>query len=90
MKELRISVPDEFLSFWGSEKAALEEVQKLFVLGLVRKKKISQGKGAELLGMNRWNFMDLMAEYNIPAVDMKPEELGKGVRNFRKAMGKAS
>lgn len=90
LKEFKIKVPDEFLDFWGSKKAALEEVQKLFVLGLVWKKKISQGRGAELLGMNRWDFMDLMAAYNIPTLDMKPEELGKGVENLRKALGRKS
>lgn len=88
LREVKIKVPDEFLLFWESEEVALEEIRKLFVLALVAKKKISQGKGAELLDMNRWDFMDLMASYNVPTVDMKPEELGKGVKNLHRALGK--
>jgi len=88
LKEVRIKVPDEFFVFWESEEAASEEIKKLFVLALVANKKISQGRGAEFLDLNRWDFMDLMARYNVPTVDMKPEELGKGVENLRRALGR--
>ena len=88
MREVKIKIPDEFLFMWESEEAALEEVRKLFVLALVANKKISQGRGAELLDLDRWDFMDLMAKYNVPTLDIEPEELGKGVENLRKALGR--
>ena len=86
MRELKVQIPDEFLFMWESEEDAMEEVRKLFVLALVANKKISQGRGAELLDISRYDFMDLMANYNIPTIDIKPEDLGKGVGNLRRAL----
>jgi len=88
LKEVKIKVPDEFFMLWESEEAVSNEVMKIFVLALVANKKISQGKGAELLDMNRWDFMDLMAQYNVPALDLQPEELGEGINNLRRALGR--
>ena len=47
------------------------------VFELLRKKKISQGKAAELLGITRNELFDLMAKFDIPVIDMSEEELKK-------------
>ena len=56
-----------------------EEVQRRSkegaVFELLRKKKISQGKAAELLGITRNELFDLMAKFDIPVIDMSEEEL---------------
>ncbi len=53
------------------------------VFELLRKKKISQGKAAELLGITRNELFDLMAKFDIPVIDMSEEELKKELaRNF--------
>ncbi len=39
------------------------------------KKKISQGKAAELLGISRHDLFDLMAKFEVPVIDMTEEEL---------------
>ena len=44
---------------------------------LLRKKKISQGKAAELLRITRNELFDLMAKFDIPVIDMSEEELRK-------------
>lgn len=44
---------------------------------LLRKKKISQGKAAELLEITRNELFDLMAKFEIPVIDMSEEELKK-------------
>ena len=58
-----------------------EEVQQKSkegaVFELMRKKKISQGKAAELLGITRDELFDLMAKFEIPVIDMSEEELKK-------------
>ena len=56
-----------------------EEVQRRSkeVFELLRKKKISQGKAAELLGITRNELFDLMAKFDIPVIDMSEEELKK-------------
>jgi len=62
-----------------------EEVQRRSkeVFELLRKKKISQGKAAELLGITRNELFDLMAKFDIPVIDMSEEELKKELaKNF--------
>jgi len=58
-----------------------EEVQRRSKEGAVfelsRKKKISQGKAAELLGITRNELFDLMAKFDIPVIDLSEEELKK-------------
>jgi len=58
-----------------------EEVQRRSkegaVFELLRKKKISQGKAAELLGITRNELFDLMAKFDIPVIDLSEEELKK-------------
>ena len=38
-------------------------------------KKISLGKAAELAGMSKWDFMELLSRLGIPIVNYPPEEL---------------
>jgi len=58
-----------------------EEVQRRSkegaVFELLRKKKISQGKAAELLGITRNELFDLMAKFDIPVIDLSEEEFKK-------------
>ena len=58
-----------------------EEVQRRSkegaVFELLRKKKISQGKAAELQVITRNELFDLMAKFDIPVIDMSEEELKK-------------
>jgi len=42
---------------------------------LLREHRLSQGKAAELLGLDRHELFDLMAKYQIPVIDLTPEEL---------------
>jgi predicted HTH domain antitoxin len=84
--KLEIEIPEEVLSCFGSSEDAATKVKEAAVLELLRQKKISQGKAAQLLGMNRWEFYDLMAEHNIPMIDLSPEELKEGTANLRKAV----
>jgi predicted HTH domain antitoxin len=44
------------------------------VLDLLREGQISQGKAAELLGINRYEMLDLMARHKIPSGPQTAEE----------------
>jgi len=57
------------------------------VMELLRKGRISQGKAAELLDISRHDLLDLMALYNIPVFEVKPEELKEGFDNLKDALG---
>jgi predicted HTH domain antitoxin len=85
MTTLAVSVPDELMELLGSEEAAREHLTRAGVLDLVRHHVISQGRGAELLGMSLWDFQDLMAGEDVPLVDLSEAELKEGHRNLREA-----
>lgn len=63
------------------EKQLNETFKELIVLELVRSNKVSSGKGAELLGKKKFEFVDLMAKNNIPYFTESPEELADQVRS---------
>ncbi|GAX60680.1 hypothetical protein SCALIN_C13_0195 [Candidatus Scalindua japonica] len=69
--EFPVDLPDECLQ----DKQALQKGKEGIVLELLQKAEISQGKAAELLGIDRHTLFDLMAKYDIPVVSFSPEEL---------------
>lgn len=44
------------------------------VLELVRRGTLSQGKAADLLGLTRWAFADLMSDHSVPSFELLPDE----------------
>jgi predicted HTH domain antitoxin len=75
-KSFEVSLPEEILSYWGwQEGDVARRVREALVMELLRKHEISQGKAAELLGVNRWDLFELMGHYEVPAIALTPEEL---------------
>lgn len=54
------------------------------VLEQVRTGALSSGRAAKLLGLDRWQFSELLAEHDVPSTDLTPEELESDVRNLEK------
>lgn len=86
LDNINVKFPKAWLVYFGSMDKVEEEARKAVVLEWVRTHKISQGKGAELLGMNRWDFYKLLGQYNVPTVDVTVEELEEGSVNLKRAM----
>ena len=78
MKTLRIELPEEIVELFG-EKELQASLKKWAVLELVRAGKLSSGKAAEILGITRWEFMELMSSHDIPMTDFPEEELERQV-----------
>lgn len=57
-------------------------VRRSLVLRLVEEGVISQGKGAEVLGMSRVDFLALMAANGVPAANYGPQELERELAEF--------
>jgi len=74
-KQVVLEFPVEFPEKSVPDKEVLRKMKELMVLECLRKGKISQGKAAELLEINRHTLFDLMAEHNIPMANFPPEEL---------------
>jgi len=65
-------------------------LQKLIVLELFREGHISAGKGAEILNMRKWEFIQLLSKYDIDYIDLSLEEVEAEVAEFRKLRKRAA
>lgn len=74
MKTISIKLPDEIVALFGEDELEAS-LRKWAVLELVRAGKLSAGKAAEALEMTRWEFMELMSDYDVPMADFPAEEL---------------
>jgi predicted HTH domain antitoxin len=54
-------------------------LKQLALIELFRRGEISSGYAAEVLGIRRWDFIKLLDAYEVPYVDMTPEELEEEV-----------
>jgi predicted HTH domain antitoxin len=73
---LKVGVPREMLTLLGvSRTQAIRAVIEFSALGLYQEKKISSGKAAELLGMTKREFIDLLAQKGIPYFDYSEQDL---------------
>lgn len=71
-------LPDEVVRLLGSPEDAAERAKEALLLQLLRQGRIGQGKVAQLLGIDRWALLDLMAKHQVPsgpvdAADMRRE-----------------
>jgi predicted HTH domain antitoxin len=68
-------LPDESFGEGFDKEMFVAKVKEEAAMRLLKERRISQGKAAELLGISRHDLFDLMAIYEIPVIDMSPEEL---------------
>ena len=70
-----------FRPFYQHPQEAMKEVA---VLELYRRREISSGKAAELLGMERFEFIRYASRLGIPYFDMDEVELADEIRQAKK------
>ena len=87
-QKIEVELPEEILSCFESLKEAEDKAKQGVILDLLRERKVSQGKAAELLGISRWELFDLIAKYNIPSFELSSEELEEGLRNLNETPGR--
>ncbi|PZO40409.1 MAG: hypothetical protein DCF21_08895 [Leptolyngbya sp.] len=78
MNDLTVSlqVPRDLLGTLDvSEKQMAGQLLELVALELFRQGRISTGKGAELLGISKWGFVQILSRHTIPYFTDSPEEL---------------
>lgn len=82
MRTLEIDYPDEVLS--GIDKAQLRALaREALYARLYEQGLLSSGRAAQLLGMTRWDFLDLLGRYGVSNFDEaidQDEALGRGQR----------
>lgn len=78
MKFDRDQVVDFFEETFRDQASAI--MAEAAVIELVRSGAISAGKGAELLGLTRWAFDDLLAKHDVLSLELSLDELADQLR----------
>ena len=77
-KQVTIDVPNESLEVLGEDAANFgREMLVAAVLRWFEEGRLSQGQAAEMLGLKRGAFFDLLYEHRISPVQMSVEDLEK-------------
>lgn len=69
-----LELPDELFAQLREDEIEAK-VKEALLMELLREHRLSQGKAAELLGLDRHELFDLMVKYQIPVIDLTSEEL---------------
>ena len=79
-----LELPDELVALLGSSAAAAAQAREALVLRLLRDARITQGQAARLLGITRYDILDLMARDRIPSGPETAEEMRQEIENARR------
>ncbi len=83
-RTIELELPEDLVKLLGSPEAAASRAKEALVLELLREASISQGQAAQLLGLTRWDILDLMARHQIPSGPETAEELRKDIEAVRR------
>jgi predicted HTH domain antitoxin len=84
---LTIEVPEELLELLGSPAEAATRARETLVVEFLREGRLSQGQAARVLGVTRWDILDLMARFGIPSGPETAEEMRRDIENAKRAAG---
>jgi predicted HTH domain antitoxin len=88
---IELDVPRDLLNVLNTTETDAEpRLLELIAIELFREDEISSGKAAELLGMSKASFIQLLGQRNIPYFTETPDELEKQVEAIGKVLNRAS
>jgi uncharacterized protein UPF0175 len=72
-------LPHEVISggFGWKEAEVPGRVRETLVMELLRLDRVSEAQAATILGLARWELLELIGRYDVPAVRMSAEELDR-------------
>lgn len=77
-KNFHVSLPPEVVGGFGWEDSEVpRRVREALVMDLLRLDRLSEAQAANILGLTRWELLELMGRYDVPAVRMSIEELDR-------------
>ena len=78
MKSVTVEVPDYAVEMFGGDEASFcREMYETSVVKWYDEGRLSSGKGAELLGLPRAAFLDLLLRHKVTPFQYTPEELAE-------------
>ncbi len=82
MKMVQIELPDEvLLSLKETPKDISREIRIAAAVKLYELGKLSSGRAAELAGLSRVGFLQILGRYGVSIFDLTTEELKRDVQN---------
>lgn len=84
MSTLTIQVPDSLRDLGYSNEEMCREVPILLVLRRFRQGAISSGKAANVLGMTRHEFLDLLGREGIPIYEPTDEQFADELKTIER------
>jgi predicted HTH domain antitoxin len=82
--KVEIDIPYDLLTLAHVSSAEIgQKMKEWSVLHLFLEGSISAGKAAELLGVDKSTFLDLLSQWNLPYLDMSAEELSQELATSR-------
>jgi hypothetical protein len=81
MKRFEVDLPDEVLHGFGWQETEVPwKIREALIMELLRRDQLSEAQAAGLLQLDRWELLDLMGYYRVPALRLPPEELTRELR----------
>ena len=75
-KLFEVVLPEELVTGFGWREAEVpERIREALVMELLRLDRLSEAQAATILGLSRWQLVDLMGQHRVPAIRMNPKEL---------------
>jgi predicted HTH domain antitoxin len=81
-KQVIVEVPEDAVRRFGGDEARFgREIYDAAVVQWYDEARISSGRGAELLGIPRAEFLELLRRHNITPFQYTPEELAEELKS---------
>jgi predicted HTH domain antitoxin len=91
MKTITIEVPDDTsLPFAASDEAFARELRIAAAIFWYDRGMISQGRGAEIAGLSRADFLDALFRAKVPASQVTIDELKEELESWQRQSGGSS
>lgn len=85
---MEFEMPSEILNYISvNDSDYKDKVKQLMIYALVKEGKISFGKGAQILGINKINFITALGSLGIPYFDGDITEVENDLKTLDRIMG---
>ena len=78
---MQVEIPGDVLRDVDVSQLGVE-LRRLWVIEQVRRHRLGVGKGAEIAGMPRATFMQLLGEHGVPVIDYPIEDFREELRTL--------
>ena len=77
-KDFHVTLPQEVVGGFGWKDSEVpHRVREALVMDLLRLDRLSEAQAAKILRLGRWELLELMGRYDVPAVRMSIEDLDR-------------